>query len=170
LTSGQVNGRTFARRRRVNSVEVGATDEMLVDVGSRELVETKPLAARASESRARAKRQLNSAFQAQPARAELRKRLVEVGDPVQEERRVAGEMLGEHQSRALGTDRDLGYARAHRLDSEGHPRPEHVPVERGVALDIPTRDVEDVKRLDRDGVIFPGRAEVLDSSRVHRRW
>jgi hypothetical protein len=104
-------------------IRVSAAGELLVDLGSRELVETKPLAARASESRARAQRQLNAAVQAQPASAELLKRLVEVGDPVQEERRIAGEMRGEHHPRALGADHDLGYPRTHRLDREGHPRP-----------------------------------------------
>ena len=60
---------------------------------------------------------------------------------MQEDRRVAGEVLGEEQSRARGTDLDLGYASAHRLDSEGHAGPEHVPVELEVGPDIPTREI-----------------------------
>ena len=67
--------------------------------------------------------------------------VVEVGDPVQEDRRVAGEVLGEEQSRDRGTDLDLGYASAHRLDSEGHAGPEHVPVELEVGLDIATWEI-----------------------------
>jgi hypothetical protein len=82
---------------------------------------------------------------------------------VQQNRRVTGEVLGEHQARALRTDRDLGYASAHRLDSEVHPCPEHVPVELEVSLDIPTRHIKDVKRLDRHGQIFPARADPVSS-------
>ena len=75
--------------------EVCAANEMLVDLGSRELVEAKSLAARTSEGRARAQRQFHSPFQAQAASVQLRERPVEVGDPVQEDRRVAGQVIGE---------------------------------------------------------------------------
>jgi hypothetical protein len=82
--------------------EVCAADEVLVDLGARDLVEAKALPPRATEGRAWAERQLHSAFQPQPARGKLCQRPIEIGDPVQEHRRVAGEVIGEHQSRAAG--------------------------------------------------------------------
>jgi hypothetical protein len=48
-------------------------------------------------------------------------------------------MIREHNAWAFGADRDLGHSRAHRLDREDDTRPEHVPVEVEVGLDVPAR-------------------------------
>jgi hypothetical protein len=68
-------------------------------------------------------------------------------------------VVGQHQSRALGADSDLGYPSAHRLDSEGDTCPEHFAVEDEVGLDIPTRHIQDIERLDRHDLIFPTHAD-----------
>jgi hypothetical protein len=53
------------------SAEIGAADELVVDLGPRELVEPKPLAARASECRAGAERKLDSPVELKSASPEL---------------------------------------------------------------------------------------------------
>jgi hypothetical protein len=100
------------------SAEIGAAGEVLVDFGSRELVEPEALASGAAERRARAERQLHSRFELQTASAESGQRVAEVGHSVQEYRRVSGQVIGEQHSRPLRRERDLRYARAHRLDGE----------------------------------------------------
>lgn len=91
----------------------------------------------------------------QPASAELRERLVEIGDPVQQHGRIATEVIGEDQPRAVGADRDLDHPGAHRLDGEDDTRPEHVPVEGEVGLDVATCQVEHIERLDRHDPDLP---------------
>lgn len=64
------------------------------------------MAARAVEGGTRTHGQLDSPVNPQPASAEFGQRLIKVGDTVQEDRRVARQMLGEHllAGRALGRD------------------------------------------------------------------
>jgi hypothetical protein len=75
------------------SAEVRSAGEVVVDLGSRELVEAEPLPAGSSKRGAGAERQLHTPLRLEATTAELAQRPVEVADPVQEYRRLAGEMV-----------------------------------------------------------------------------
>src|SRR4051794_2681240 len=137
------------------SAEVGAAGEVLVDFGARELVEPEALSSRAAEGRAWAERQLRSRFELQTTGAEFGQRLVEVGHAVEEYRRVAGQVIGEHHSWSLRCECDLPDARAHRLDREDAPAAKDVAVEREVGFDVTAGQVQDVEPLDRHHVLLP---------------
>src|SRR4051812_44239912 len=137
------------------SAEVGSAGEVLVDFGARELVEPEALSSRAAKGRARAERQLHSRFELQAAGAEFGQRLVEVGHAVQEYRRVAGQVIGEHHSWSPWCECDLRDSRAHRLDREDDPAAKDVAVEREVGFDVTAGQVQDVEHLDRHHVILP---------------
>jgi hypothetical protein len=89
------------------SAEVRSAGEVVVDLGSRELVEAEPLPAGSSKRGAGAERQLHTPLRLEATTAELAQRPVEVADPVQEYRRLAGEMVGEDDSRSLSSERNL---------------------------------------------------------------
>jgi hypothetical protein len=102
---------------------------------------------------------IHSRFELQPASPELGQRPVEVGDSVEEYRRVAGQVIGEHQSRPLQSERDLRHARAHRLDGEQDATAKDVAVERDVGLHVAAGHVQNVERLDRHHLILVDRGE-----------
>jgi hypothetical protein len=149
LRGGQEVSRLVSYTPPPQRSEVEAAREVLRHLGSRELEQRDPVAARGAERAARPVRDLERALWLPPAAGEVLDRRREAAHAVDEDRAFALDVVGEeHQRRSLRQldRRDPG---AHRVDGEDRPAAEHLGEVLQVPGNVGRRRVEEVEPFER---------------------